>query len=137
MENNDRDMHKDENMRVRRSHRYGHRDHIDHHDHTHRHKKHRRHAKEDDSDIHGDHHDSKNHRKLEELVHGLTKDDEPPPLLPSSRDSDVVVEWTSLPRDAYFCILDKLLEPIDRVRFALVSKEWGAVANYYNHTTQR
>ncbi|XP_024196452.1 F-box protein At3g56470-like [Rosa chinensis] len=39
--------------------------------------------------------------------------------------------------DLLFLILDKLLEPIDHVRCALVCKEWHSLAKEYNLTTQR
>lgn len=36
-----------------------------------------------------------------------------------------------------FLILDKLLEAMDHVRFAVVCKQWLALAKDYNHSTQR
>lgn len=42
-----------------------------------------------------------------------------------------------LPTDIVFLILDKLLEPIDRVCFTLVCKEWHSLANQYKRETQR
>lgn len=42
-----------------------------------------------------------------------------------------------LPTDIVFLILDKLLEPIDHVRFTFVCKEWHSLAKQYNRETQR
>ncbi|CAL8132156.1 unnamed protein product [Prunus armeniaca] len=44
--------------------------------------------------------------------------------------------WTSLPM-LVFLILDKLLEPIDHVRFAAVCKHCRSMSELYNHATQR
>ncbi|XP_050371489.1 uncharacterized protein At1g65760-like [Argentina anserina] len=46
-------------------------------------------------------------------------------------------EWASLPGVILYEILDKLLEPADLVRFAVVCKEWCALAVEYNCKTQR
>lgn len=47
--------------------------------------------------------------------------------------ADVSVEWApTLPRDVLFLILDKLLDPIDHLRFAAVRKDWYFSAKDYN-----
>lgn len=44
-------------------------------------------------------------------------------------------KWTSLPLLVVCCILDKLLEPIDHVRFAAVCKDWLGFSIHYNDAT--
>ncbi|XP_008385316.2 F-box protein At2g26160-like [Malus domestica] len=44
-------------------------------------------------------------------------------------------KWASLP--VSFDVLDKLVEPIDHVRFAAVCKGWCLLSKEYNHTTGR
>ncbi|KAL6291945.1 hypothetical protein ACE6H2_000087 [Prunus campanulata] len=51
--------------------------------------------------------------------------------------SSQVLEWASLPLPVLFLVLDRLLEPIDHIRFAAVCKEWCVLAKEYNHKTQR
>ncbi|XP_004298371.1 PREDICTED: uncharacterized protein LOC101311275 [Fragaria vesca subsp. vesca] len=46
-------------------------------------------------------------------------------------------DWASLHGSLVHLLLDKLLEPIDHVRFAAVCKEWRAVSKDYNEAKQR
>ncbi|KAL6224036.1 hypothetical protein ACLB2K_002892 [Fragaria x ananassa] len=46
-------------------------------------------------------------------------------------------EWETLLTEVAFPVLEKLLEPLDHVRFATVCKRWSSIAKDYNHTTQR
>ncbi|XP_004298377.1 PREDICTED: F-box protein At2g17690-like [Fragaria vesca subsp. vesca] len=46
-------------------------------------------------------------------------------------------DWASLHGALVYLLLDKLLEPIDHVRFAAVCKEWGAVSEDYNEAKHR
>ncbi|KAL6226625.1 hypothetical protein ACLB2K_000586 [Fragaria x ananassa] len=46
-------------------------------------------------------------------------------------------DWARLPSDIMFSVLDKLMEPIEHVRFAVVCKQWRYAAKNYNQTTQR
>ncbi|XP_040370180.1 uncharacterized protein LOC121051604 [Rosa chinensis] len=46
------------------------------------------------------------------------------------------IDFASLPPDIVLLILDKLLEPIDHARFAVVCKEWQSLAKQYNCETQ-
>ncbi|XP_004298372.1 PREDICTED: uncharacterized protein LOC101311567 [Fragaria vesca subsp. vesca] len=46
-------------------------------------------------------------------------------------------DWASLHGALVYLLLDKLLEPIDHVRFAAVCKEWRAVSKDYNEAKQR
>ncbi|XP_062013970.1 uncharacterized protein LOC133730362 [Rosa rugosa] len=48
-----------------------------------------------------------------------------------------MLQISCLPIDVLYCVLDKLLELVDYVRFAAVCKELHFVAKYYNHTKQR
>ncbi|KAL6221914.1 hypothetical protein ACLB2K_005306 [Fragaria x ananassa] len=45
-------------------------------------------------------------------------------------------DFSNLPSDILLLILDKLLEPIDHARFAVVSKEWQSLAKEYNCETK-
>ncbi|VVA35359.1 PREDICTED: F-box [Prunus dulcis] len=58
-------------------------------------------------------------------------------IILSSCGSDFDPEWASLPLLVVFLVLDKLMEPIDHVRFAAVCKEWSCLAKDYNRSTQR
>lgn len=60
---------------------------------------------------------------------------------PSFKRSSIIhlskSDWARLPSDIMFSVLDKLLEPIEHVRFAVVCKQWRYAAKDYNQTTQR
>ncbi|KAH0995613.1 hypothetical protein GBA52_019477 [Prunus armeniaca] len=58
-------------------------------------------------------------------------------IILSGCGSDFDPEWASLPLLVVFLVLDKLMEPIDHVRFAAVCKEWSCPAKDYNRSTQR
>ncbi|KAH0994319.1 hypothetical protein GBA52_018183 [Prunus armeniaca] len=58
-------------------------------------------------------------------------------IILSGCGSDFDPEWASLPLLVVFLVLDKLMEPIDHVRFAAVCKEWSCLAKDYNRSTQR
>ncbi|CAB4270984.1 unnamed protein product [Prunus armeniaca] len=56
-------------------------------------------------------------------------------IILSGCGSDFDPEWASLPLLVVFLVLDKLMEPIDHVRFAAVCKEWSCLAKDYNRST--
>ncbi|XP_040364185.1 uncharacterized protein LOC112176376 [Rosa chinensis] len=46
-------------------------------------------------------------------------------------------QWECLDLDVVFLVLDKLLEPIDRVSFGVVCKEWGRLSRAYKRWCER
>ncbi|KAL6226502.1 hypothetical protein ACLB2K_000464 [Fragaria x ananassa] len=46
-------------------------------------------------------------------------------------------EWEAILTEVAFSVSEKLLEPLDHVRFATVCKRWSSIAKDYNQTTQR
>ncbi|KAL6223980.1 hypothetical protein ACLB2K_002837 [Fragaria x ananassa] len=46
-------------------------------------------------------------------------------------------KWKDVLIEVAFSVLEKLLEPLDHVRFATVCERWSSIAKDYNQTTQR